>query len=143
MSHVTTIDVHQHYEVNVLQRMCKDMGWEWREGQNTYAWYGNHVGDYPLPEGFTREDMGKCNHAIHVPGARYEIGVVWKNGKWQLLWDFWQGGYGLQKAIGKDGGLLQRSYNIVKAGMTAQRHRRRFYERPAQQEGWRKMVVEV
>ena len=143
MSHVTTIEIAENYDISALIQMCKDKAWEWRENQTTYKWYGRHVGDYPIPEGFTKADMGRCTHAIHVPGADYEIGVVQKNGKWKLLWDFWSGGYGLQERIGKEGGLLKQAYGMAKSKVTARQHRRRFYERPATQQGWKRLVVEV
>jgi hypothetical protein len=67
----------------------------------TYKWYGSSVGDYALPEGFRREDLGKCEHIIRLPGAAYEIGVVRKPGtlhepvpQYTLLYDFWGIGKG-------------------------------------------------
>ncbi len=143
MSHVTTIERNERFDIAVLMQMCKNQAWEWREGQRTYKWFGRYMGDYPLPTGFTKEELGHCSHAIRIPGAQYEIGVIQKNGKWTLLWDFWQGGYGLQEKIGKNGGLLKRSYDMAKAKVAARQHRKRFYERPMQQEGWKKLVVEV
>ena len=91
---------------------------QFMENQKTYAWYGRSVGDYPIPEGFKVEDLGKCDHAIKVPGATYEVGVVKKDGNHVLMWDFWQAG-GLEKAIGKDGGLLKQGYAIEKAKLEA------------------------
>lgn len=143
MSHVTTIQLKESYTLPALIQMCKDKAWEWREGQKTHKWYGRYMGDHPLPVGFTKEELGHCSHAIHIPGAGYEIGVVQKNGEWKLLWDFWSGGYGLQEKIGKNGGLLKQAYGMAKTKVTARQHRKRFYERPAQQEGWTKLVVEV
>lgn len=36
----------------------------------------SHVGDYPLPLGFTVKDMGKCHHAVGFPGIAYEVGII-------------------------------------------------------------------
>lgn len=101
MSHVTVIDI-EIKDIEALKEACKELGLEFREGQKTYRWYGRHVGDYPMPEGFTKEDLGKCNHAIGVPNnsKAYEVGVVQRGDSYQLLWDFWNGGYGLQQAVG-------------------------------------------
>lgn len=41
----------------------------------TYNWFGEHMGDYPLPAGMTKEELGKCEYKIAFPGIRYEIGV--------------------------------------------------------------------
>ena len=85
--------------------------------QGTYRWYGRSVGDYPLPEGFTETDPGKCEYALRVKDANhartYEVGVVpRKDGKpgYTLLWDFYMGGYGLQDAVGEGGTKLADAY---------------------------------
>lgn len=46
------------------------------QGQKTYRWYGRSVEDYPLPEGFTAEDLGHCDHVIKIDGATYDIGLA-------------------------------------------------------------------
>lgn len=53
----------------------KELGGEWIEDATTYKWYGRHVGDYPLPVGFTKHEMGKCHHKLKFPGAHYEVGI--------------------------------------------------------------------
>ena len=74
MSHISKIELVIK-DLEALKTACKRMGFEFREGQKTYQWYGRWVGDSPMPEGVTEEELGKCNHAIHVPGAKYEIGL--------------------------------------------------------------------
>lgn len=114
MSHVVDLGL----EINdreSLEMAAQMLGMDCRE-KNTFKWFGTHVGDYPLPAGFKKEDMGKCDFALGVTGndKAYEIGVVKRrDGKpgYQLLWDFWAGGHGLEKAIGKDGGLLKQEYS--------------------------------
>lgn len=115
MSHVTSIEVVIK-DLASLKAACADIGLEFLENQQTYRWYGHHVGDYPIPAGFKVEDLGKCLHAIGVKGNKnaYEIGVVKNpNGEgYLLLWDFWSGGYGLQDVVGKDCKNLTHAYKV-------------------------------
>jgi len=102
MSHVTTIDVEIR-DLEAVKDICKELGLEFKENQRSYRWYGTHVGDYPLPEGFTKSDLGRCDHAIGVKGASsksYEIGLVKRAEVYIPLFDFWQGGFGLEERIG-------------------------------------------
>jgi len=115
MSHVTAVDLHIK-DLTALRLAAKELGLELVE-QKQFKWYGHHVGDYPLPAGFSKEDMGKCDYALRIPGNKqaYEVGVCKRrDGKpgYTLLWDFWQGGYGLQEAIGKDGQQLKQGYGV-------------------------------
>lgn len=119
MSHVTTMEL-EIKDLEALKDACKMLGLEFVVGQKTFKWYGVHVGDYPLPTGFTKEDMGKCIHAIRIPGnpSSYEIGVAERrDGQtgYVLLWDFWAGGFGLQEKVGKEGGLMKQAYAIARA----------------------------
>jgi hypothetical protein len=123
LSHVATVDVHIQ-SLTDLRAGCERLGLEFVEGQKTYRWFGEHVGDYPLPPGFTPEDLGKCVHAIRVPnnGLAYEVGVIERrDGKpgWQLIWDFYRGGYGLQARVGEDCGLLKQAYAVEAAKRVA------------------------
>lgn len=115
VSHVTTVELEIN-DLKALKAACDDLGLEFLEGQKTYKWYGRHVGDYPLPEGFTANQLGKCEHAIGIgdDGRAYEIGVCKNpNGKgYTLLFDFYAGGQGLMQMVSTDGKnankLLQR-----------------------------------
>jgi hypothetical protein len=111
MSHVTVIAVELK-DLDALKAVCAALGLELRENQKTYRWYGHHVGDYPIPEGFTKADLGKCDHAIAVKGNRdaYEVGLVKRGDAFIPLWDFWQGGYGLREKIGEGGSTLISAY---------------------------------
>jgi hypothetical protein len=111
------------------------------ENQKTYQWFGRYMRDYPLPEGFTAADLGKCDHAIHVPGAQYEIGVVERNGKISLLWDFWQDG-GLEKIIGQGGSRIRQFYPIEEAKLEAER-RGYSYTEAVQENGNIELEIEV
>lgn len=146
MSHVATIEI-EITNLQDLQVACEELGLEFIEGQQTYRWYGEHIGDFALPAGFEESDLGRCDHAIkltdaaemtsidkrreeflkscaevnHVPSADtlaivcqrpYEIGVARRrDGKpgWTLLWDFFQGGYGLQDVIGENANRLKQA----------------------------------
>jgi hypothetical protein len=117
MSHVSKIEL-QIQDLDTLKLACQRLNIEFVENQTQYKWYGRFVGDSPLPEGFTAEDLGKCHHAIRVPGASYEIGIVHRQGKYQLLWDSWQSG-GLERVLGPGAGKLKQSYAIERVAKEA------------------------
>ncbi len=120
MSHVSEIDVVVK-SLDALKAACQRMGFQFVEGQKTYAWYGHWVGDYPLPKNTTVADLGKCNHAIRVPGAKYEVGVVeMPDGTFILRYDFFSSG-GLDAKLGKGAGLLKQAYGIEAAKIAARR----------------------
>lgn len=120
MSHVTTVEC-QIKDLDALEKACAAIGLELVRGQQTYHWYGRHVGDYPVPEGFKANELGNCEHAIRVKspaqGHRkpYEIGVVKRrDGKegYTLLFDFWAGGYGLEAVAGTGCKNLTQQYGV-------------------------------
>lgn len=110
MSHLARIELEIN-DLETLKTACERLGLEFKEGQKTYKWYGTWIGDTPLPEGMPLDQLGKCDHAISVPGAQYEIGIVKRDGKYILLWDFWYRG-GLEEKIGKNGGRIKQAYTI-------------------------------
>jgi hypothetical protein len=104
MSHVESIKLNIT-DLDALEAACKSIGLELSRGQKTYRWWGHSVGDYPIPAGFTANDLGKCEHAIRIPNnnSAYEIGVVKnRDGRdgYTLLWDFYAGGKGMQSMVG-------------------------------------------
>ena len=117
--HISTVKLEVR-SLEALKLACQRLGLEFREGQTTYAWFGYFVGYAPLPEGFTQEDMGHCVHAISVPGANYEVGVVFRDGVYKLLWDSWGSG-GLEAALGKDCNKLRQAYGVEAAKLEAAR----------------------
>ena len=122
MSHVAKIEIEIR-DLAALKAAAARIGGQFLEGQTTYRWFGRHVGDYPLPTGFEVSDLGKCEHAISVPGASYEVGVVKRrDGKpgYTLIWDFWQSG-GLQRALGKNGDKLIQAYGVEASKRAARR----------------------
>lgn len=116
MSHVATVEI-EIKDLDALRVACKRIGLEFREGQKKYKWYGHHVGDYPLPAGFTQAELGRCDHALAVPNAdknTYEVGVVKrKDGPgFVLLWDFFAGGMGLEEVVGPECSKLRQAYAV-------------------------------
>jgi hypothetical protein len=111
-SHVATIKLEVR-DLDSLEAACKTLGVELRRGQNTYRWYGLSVGDTPLPEGLTEQDLGKCDHAIALPNnsKAYEIGVLQRDDHYVLLCDFWSGGYGMEAAVGPQANWLCDEYS--------------------------------
>jgi len=94
MSHIAAIDI-KITDLEALKAAARELGAFWVEGKKTYNWYGRSVGDYPLLAGMTADQLGKCDHAIALPGVRYEIGVVkLPDGTHTLAYDFY--GYGGQ-----------------------------------------------
>lgn len=75
MSHVVSITT-ELTDLDAIKEACRVLGLTFKAGQKTYQWWGSSVGDYPLPEGFTKEDLGKCEHAIGIPGTTWEIGLA-------------------------------------------------------------------
>jgi len=102
-------------DLQALKLACQALGLQFRENQRTYRWYGRYMGDSQLPAGFTPEELGRCEHAISVPGNRYayEVGVLRRrDGKpgFALYYDNWQGGGGLEERIGENARRLKQEY---------------------------------
>lgn len=120
MSHVTcqTLDLK---DLGCLAEACEILGLEIRP-KTTYRWFGRSVGDYPIPEGFTAEELGHCEFAIGIKGdtKSYEIGAVKKNNQWRLVYDFWGPGQALAQKLGKNLEALLTQYGVqvvAKAGV--------------------------
>lgn len=125
MSHIET-GTCKILNLEALKAAVKEMGAEFVEGQRTYKWYGRSVGDAPLPAGMRKEDLGKCTHAIKVPGVNYEVGVVkQKDGSYTLAWDSWKDpdrnhdGHKLIEKFGKGMEELSMLYSVHVATMQA------------------------
>ncbi len=127
MSHIAKIELEIR-DLDSLKQACKRLGFHFMENQKHYAWYGKWVGNQPIPEEISEKDLGKCTHAIHVPAAVFEIGIVKKDNSYLLLWDSWIGG-GLEKAIGKDAGILKQAYAIESVKREARRKGYRLTEK--------------
>lgn len=133
MSHVAVIKV-QIKDLEALKQTCSELGLEFVEGQKTYKWYGRWVRDYhgndaAYKNGIDPKNYGKCDHAIRIPGnsSAYEVGVVrLDDGSYTLIWDFYNGGYGLIKKIGKDGEKLTVGYAKTAARNETKRMAKKF-----------------
>ena len=110
MSHIARIEL-EIKSLEDLKSACNRLGLKFCENEKSYKWFGRWVGDEPLPEDVREEDLGKCDHMIHVPGAQYQIGIVKKDNQYRLLWDSWQSG-GLEKVLGRNAGLLKQAYAV-------------------------------
>jgi hypothetical protein len=131
MSHIAKIEL-EIVDIETLKLACERLGLKFVENQTTYKWYGSWVNDTPLPEGITVADLGKCHHAIRVPGAQYEIGIVKRDRKYILLWDFWYQG-GLEERIGKNAGRLKQAYTIERVRKEARLKGHRICEQKTNQ----------
>jgi hypothetical protein len=118
MSHISKIELEIN-DLEALKTACTIMGFNFMENQKTYKWFGNWVGDSPLPEGVKVEDLGKCTHAIKVPGAHYEIGVRQNGSKFHLIYDYWHSGR-LEQYIGKDACKIKQTYTLARIRKEAQ-----------------------
>ena len=110
MSHIAKIELEIR-DLSVLKAACRRLPCTFVENRKSYRWYGRVVGTYPLPEGITEQDLGRCDHVLRVAGADYEIGVVGGNGRYHLLWDPYPPG-GLEKVLGPNAGLLKQAYAV-------------------------------
>jgi len=126
MSHISRIELDIK-DLQSLKEACKRLGFEFCQNQQSYLWYGRWVGDSPLPEGITEDQLGKCDHAIKVPGAQYEVGVVRKGQSFILLYDEWVKG-GLKTKLGVNAGLLKQAYTIETLRKEARQKNYRFHE---------------
>ena len=141
MSHLVSVDV-EFDDLSALGGGCTSIGWEFLEGQTTYKYAGYWADDSPVPDGIWSPEqtatvramshaerkawmeahLGRCEHAIRVPGANYEVGIVRKhNGKWTMLWDWWSAGGLLAPMGGQDGRVLKRAYAAERTKQWARR----------------------
>ena len=107
MSHVTNKEPEdcdeQITNITALHKAIMLLGGVFKEGQKTFrTWaddhHGSFVGDYPVPEGYTAEELisGIAAHAIGFGEGKsgsdaYEIGVVPSRkfpGTFSLMYDF-------------------------------------------------------
>jgi hypothetical protein len=120
MSHITSVEIELK-DLEAVKALCQERGWQFMQGQKTYRWFGEFVGDSPMPKGMTKADLGKCDHAIKVPGASCEIGLrSTGKGSYKLAFDGWGAG-GLVPVIGLNGGLFLQGYGICKAEREAKK----------------------
>jgi hypothetical protein len=73
MSHISKIELEVR-DLGILCQACERVGLGLIRGKRRFRWYGK---DAP------------CDHAIRVPGADYEIGIINKDGLYELTCDFY------------------------------------------------------
>ena len=112
MSHISKIEI-QISDLFALKKACKRLGIEFREGQRRFVW-------------FSGEET--CDHAIRVPGAKFEVGLRFTGSHYELLWDSWSGG-GLKESLGEDAGRLKQAYATERVRAEARRKRYRVKEK--------------
>ena len=104
MSHISKIELEVN-DLTVLRRACERLGLTFVENQRSFKWFGS--------------EAGVCDHAVRIPEADYEIGVIHRNGRYELECDFFDSRVG--EAVGKDGGLLKQAYAVEKVKLEARR----------------------
>ena len=104
MSHISKIELEVK-DLGTLRQACNRLGLNMIEAQKTFKWYG--------------QEDGSSDHAIQVPGATYEIGVVKTGNAFELRCDYWDSAIG--KAIGQNGGLLKQAYAVERTKTEARR----------------------
>jgi len=103
MSHISKIELEVK-DLGVLGQACRALGLELIRGKKDFKWYAK-----PAP----------CDHAITIPGADYEIGVVKKDGRYELQCDFYDSA--VERVIGIHGGLLKQAYAVSKTTLEARK----------------------
>jgi hypothetical protein len=103
MSHISKIELEVK-DLAVLSQACAHLGLTLIRGQKEFKWYGKSA---------------PCEHAIKVPGAMYEIGVVKQKERYELNCDFYDDN--IQKAVGRQGGLLKQAYAVAKTKIEARK----------------------
>ena len=104
MSHISKIELEVN-DLATLKRACARMGLRFVENQKTFKWFGY--------------DEGRCDHAIKVPGAAYEIGVTKAGTLYELQCDYYDSA--LSNVIGQNSGLLKQAYAIERTKVEARR----------------------
>ncbi len=111
MSHLAIIEL-EVTDLDALSLACSQIGIDLVKDKKTFRWFD---GD------------GQCDHAITIPGANYEIGLILKDGKYELQTDFFD--KGIEAAIGKQGGLLRQRYAVERTKTEAKRQGYRVIEK--------------
>jgi len=107
MSHITKVGAKiGRKDLQFLKKACKAFNAQFVEGQTTFeSYYGKN----------------KCNHAIKVSGASYEIGVVQNGDHFELQMDNYSSGR-LSDKVGNNAGDLLQRMSAEKAKHLAQRN---------------------
>lgn len=123
MSHVAAVKAYVT-DLDACAAACEEVGLELVLNQNSYRWFGQWVNDYSggvaaVSNGHDPKTFGQCVHAIRVKngaGHEYEIGLVPRldgGPGFELLYDNWCGGNGLEAKAGKGLVELKRAISRV------------------------------
>lgn len=113
MSHVASVKCYV-VDLDALEAVAKDLGFELVRGAESYAWWGHWVNDFSggvaaVSNGHDPKTFGTCKHKLrradHHEGM-YEIGLVPRlDGKpgFELLYDnYGTGGHAIEQKAGKN-----------------------------------------
>ena len=114
MSHISKIELEVK-DLGILGQACSRLGLELLKNSKRFKWYGQEA---------------QCDHCIRVPGADFEIGVLHKDGLYELNCDFYD--KNLEKVIGQKGGLLKQAYAVEKTRIEARKKGYSVLERQTQ-----------
>jgi hypothetical protein len=103
MSHISKIELEVK-DLVMFSQACASLGLTLIRGRNQFRWYGKSA---------------PCDHVIKVPGAMYEIGVVRQKDSYELNCDFYDSN--IEKAVGRQAGLLKQAYAVAKTKIEARR----------------------
>lgn len=118
MSHVVKVEL-EVTDLQALEAGCKALGLTLDRANLNWNWYGRWMNDYGAEDaayvhGIKPDRYGKADTAvIRVPGAQYDIGVYkvpGQEGKYCLIYDYWNGGYGIENKLGKALPDLNKAY---------------------------------
>ena len=161
MSHVAQVEV-EIKDLAALKTAAESLGLDFMDGQTHYRCWGTGKsvdelarfarsrGERPetlMPDGFTLEEMGRCEHALRIKGsshASYEIGIVSRrDGKpgYQLLWDESGAKYAWQEYVGEGMGKLKQMYGLSVAVKAAKRQGYRVVRQTTRNDG--SIAIEV
>lgn len=141
MSHVVEAPV-RITDLTALSLAAAELGGKLVEGVTSYVWYGRWVGDSPMPQGMTKDDLGKCDHVIRFPGIQYEVGVRKQvDGSYSLTYDWWHSG-GLKNKLGTEAGPLAQSYAKHKTLREVQRLGGRYVSSTKLEDGTLRLQVQ-
>lgn len=132
MSHVI-LDLDLEIDnLDTLAKACTAMGCEFHHNKQTIRWFNKFLADYHGADAAYRhidaKTFGQCSHAIVVPGAGYDIGIVPHPNnpkRWAIYFDNYCGGKGIEAKLGKGAGLLKKQYGIERS------------KKELRREGWR------
>jgi hypothetical protein len=69
---------------------------------------------------YMTEKLGKCTHAIEVPGCHYDIGLIQQGDKYVPIWDWFAGGMRQAMGHGQAENPFAQAYGVEMAKLQAQ-----------------------